>query len=509
MRRLTKIATLLFFSIQTIHAQNIPTFFTTKSNHVYGIYVCPPFKKDSETIFKECCFDIPHFLQKASLEKATAVIIVPESIDGLSPVDTNAPWIEGARIGLAWASAYHRFESLGKLDIKIITYSPHDTYDSIMQALEHCGSLPCLQPTPCSSFKLSDHKKSVLSLDPYIIEQKQFQVKHFASHGKDRKTIVITGVAGFLGSHLAKRFLDDNIHVIGFDNFACSTGENLEILTQYPHFQFHECDVSQPYDIEGNIDYIAHLASIPSPVDYYKRPVETIRSGLHGADQALALASRKKARILLASSSEVYGDPLIHPQTEIYPGNVDPTGMRSQYDESKRGEETLAKLYFDTYGIDVRIARIFNTFGPGMRLDDGRVVTNFIKAMLHNQPMIIYGDGNQTRSPAYVSDTIEALFQMIKSESFTDFKTIQQRICNVGMPEEYSIREIADVANSVAKKYLGKTIPTKNIQQFDPTDPKKRKPDISYLKTLINFTPSIDFKDGFTETFLFFAGKKS
>ena len=246
---------------------------------------------------------------------------------------------------------------------------------------------------------------------------------------------------------------------------------------------------------------------MPSPKDYYERPIETLRAGLHGTYQTLQLAEKNAARYLLGSTSEVYGDPDVNPQPETYIGNVDVMGKRSQYDQSKRGAETFCKLFFDQYGLDIRIARIFNTYGPHMRLGDGRVVTNFIQAALLNTPLTIYGTGNQTRSFAYVADTVQALYKLATNDSIAQLEDIDDRIFNVGNPQECSINVVAQKINNLSQKHLDKTVSITHIPQFDFTDPKVRKPDITKISHALDYHPNIDFDQGLEKTFLYFFRK--
>lgn len=508
----------LLTTLDSVHSSEKENPFFSMRSHSSKTYIFhiphPEYVSHFKNLFFNACFDFPQLLEKAAQKNIPIILAIPEQYFPISTTEQTAPAIEGARIALAWASAFYRFRSLGNVDIRTVLIPQHTYPTDIVPFLLHASQMhfkndDILTPEEKMAQRLINAKDlsmqkdlQELQIKPLFIQQPK-QSKHIITpKAQSQKTIVITGVAGFLGSYLAQAFLEKDFAVIGIDNFACSTGENLAILHAYPHFEFYELDVSQPFNVEGPVDFIAHLASIPSPADYYKMPIETLRSGLHGAHNALMLAAKKNARILLASSSEVYGNPEMHPQHESYKGNVNPIAMRSQYDESKRGEETLAKLFYDAYGIDIRIARIFNTFGPRMRLSDGRVMTNFIQAVLNAQPMIVHGDGTQTRSPTFVTDTINGLVSLLESESITPCKTIEERIFNVGTPHEYSINEIAIIVNKLSEKHLRYTVPIQHVPHIDPTDPKVRRPDITLLAKATGFQPTVTFEDGLEIMFL-------
>lgn len=504
---------------QTIHSPFFSFEIEQQTAHVFYI-PHPSQTKNGNSLFFNACFDFPFILEHAHHTNVPLILAIPDTYQTISTIEEDAPIIEGARVALAWASAYQRFDTLGNINVCALLIPKTYTEQQILQNISELVtkeeySIPfTLTPEEKMAQRITRaylFQQAPLSnafcIKPIESRPKTPETKIITPKSHTKKTILITGVAGFLGSYLAQTFLDKNYYVIGLDNFICSTGENLIPLKKQAHFEFHEFDVSHPFEIEGPIDYIAHLASVPSPADYYKMPVETLRSGLHGARQALALAARKNARILLASSSEVYGNPEMHPQPETYAGRVDPIAMRSQYDESKRGEETLAKIYYEKHGIDIRIARIFNTFGPGMRLSDGRVMTNFIQAALDNKPMIVHGDGNQTRSPAFVTDTIDGLTKLLESDTISHFQSIDQRIFNVGTPIEFSVNQIADAVNTISQKHLNYTVPITHIPHFDTTDPKVRRPDITYLKKIIGFQPRISFEEGIEKMFVHYMKK--
>ena len=295
--------------------------------------------------------------------------------------------------------------------------------------------------------------------------------------------IVVTGGAGFIGSHFIEKLINKDFEIVVVDNLITGSLENIKQYIDSKQIQFLEQDVQNFIEIDGEIDVVAHLASIASPKAYMMYPVNTLKSGSLGTINSLGLAKAKEAKYLLASTSEVYGDPLISPQTEDYWGNVNPVGPRSMYDESKRFAEAAAYTYINEFGLDIKIARIFNTYGTKMKINDGRVVTNFIYQALTGEDITIYGDGTQTRSLSYVSDTVEYLERLIDS----DF----QGVMNIGNPEEIQIIELA-------KKIIEKTDSNSKIKFFDlpQDDPKKRKPDITLAVKELGYKPLIQLEEG-------------
>jgi dTDP-glucose 4,6-dehydratase len=307
--------------------------------------------------------------------------------------------------------------------------------------------------------------------------------------------ILVAGGAGFLGSHLCDRLLVDAHQVIALDNLITGSLYNISHLQGRNDFAFIRQDVAKPFQIEGPLDFIFDLASPASPIDFVKIPIEILLVGSYGVHNLLELAKAKKAGFLLTSTSEVYGDPLVHPQGEDYWGNVNPIGPRSVYDESKRYAEAMTMAYHRFHRIDTRIVRIFNTYGPRMRLDDGRVVPTLIDQALHNRPLTVFGDGSQTRSFCYVSDLIEGLYLTMKS---TEHQPI-----NLGNPHEMSILEFAQAI----KKYTG----TKAMIEHQPLpadDPKVRRPDISRARKTLNWEPKVGFEEGIKMTIEWFAKKE-
>ena len=305
--------------------------------------------------------------------------------------------------------------------------------------------------------------------------------------------ILITGGAGFIGSHLSDRFLRDGHRVVAIDNLITGTQDNIAHLAGNRRFEFIHHDVSSFIHVPGPIDAVLHFASPASPIDYLKYPIQTLKVGALGTHNALGLARAKGARFLLASTSEVYGDPLVHPQNEAYAGNVDPVGPRGVYDEAKRYAEALVMAYHRQHRMETRIVRIFNTYGPRMRLDDGRVVPNFIGRAIRGQPLEVYGDGSQTRCFQYIDDLIEGLVRLLNSD-FAD-------PVNIGTTREISILEFAHIVNKVSQNPGG--IAYKNQLRIDG-DPQKRQPDTTKARQILNWQPQVELEDGLHRTIQYF-----
>lgn len=304
---------------------------------------------------------------------------------------------------------------------------------------------------------------------------------------------VVTGAAGFLGSHLVDRLIAAGHTVFGIDNLITGRRANLAHLEEESRFRLIEHDISDPINIEGGVDGIFHLASPASPVDYLRFPIQTLKAGALGTHNALGLARARGARLLLASTSEVYGDPLVHPQPESYWGNVNPIGPRSVYDEAKRFAEAMTMAYHRAHGVDTRIVRIFNTYGPRMRPDDGRVVSNFIVQALRNEPLTIYGDGSQSRSFCYVSDLVEGIRRVFDAEVHDPV--------NLGNPGEFTIRELADLvldATGSSSRLVHQPLPT--------DDPRVRRPDIARASTALGWKPQVPLEVGLRRTVAYFRG---
>ena len=305
--------------------------------------------------------------------------------------------------------------------------------------------------------------------------------------------VLITGAAGFLGSHLVDRFLADGWEVVGVDNFVTGARENLAHLANEARFSLMEHDVTEPFDVAGRLDGILHFASPASPVDYLELPIETLKVGGQGTHNVLEIARRHGARFLLASTSEVYGDPKFHPQPENYWGNVNPIGPRGVYDEAKRYAEALTMAYRRTYGLDVGIARIFNTYGPRVRPGDGRVVSNFIVQSLRDEALTVYGTGAQTRSFCYVTDQIDGICRLFGSSCVGPV--------NIGNPDEFTVLELAQLV----VEETGNSLPVSYLP-LPPDDPIVRCPDISMARLKLGWTPKIDLRMGLRKTIPYFRG---
>ncbi|MBE8721693.1 UDP-glucuronic acid decarboxylase family protein [Sphingobacterium pedocola] len=311
---------------------------------------------------------------------------------------------------------------------------------------------------------------------------------------KAQKRILITGAAGFLGSHLCDRFIHENYQVIAMDNLITGAIENIEHLFHMANFEFHHHDVSKFVHVPGELDYILHFASPASPIDYLRIPIQTLKVGSLGTHNLLGLAKEKQARILVASTSEVYGDPTVSPQSEEYWGNVNPVGPRGVYDEAKRFQEAMTMAYHNFHGLDTRIVRIFNTFGPRMRLEDGRALPTFIAQALRNEDLTVFGSGKQTRSFCYVSDQIEGIYRLLH----TDY----HEPLNIGNPEELSVKEVAEEIIALTESK------SKIIYEALPVDdPQQRRPDITKAKRILGWEPQVSRKEGLIQTIAYYKQK--
>jgi dTDP-glucose 4,6-dehydratase len=307
----------------------------------------------------------------------------------------------------------------------------------------------------------------------------------------NKERVLVTGAAGFLGSHLCERFLKEGYHVIGMDNLITGDLRNIEHLFPLESFEFHNHDVSKFVHVAGDLKYILHFASPASPIDYLKIPIQTLKVGSLGTHNLLGLAMAKKARILVASTSEVYGDPTVHPQTEAYWGNVNPVGPRGVYDEAKRFQEAITMAYHTFHGLETRIVRIFNTYGPRMRLNDGRVLPAFMGQALRGEDLTVFGDGSQTRSFCYVDDLVEGIYRLLLSDCADPV--------NVGNPHEITIGQFAEEIIKLTgtdQKVIYKPLPT--------DDPKQRQPDITKAKAILNWGPKVDRAEGLRITWEYF-----
>jgi dTDP-glucose 4,6-dehydratase len=305
------------------------------------------------------------------------------------------------------------------------------------------------------------------------------------------KRILITGGAGFLGSHLCDRFIKEGYHVIAMDNLITGDLRNIEHLFKLPNFEFYHHDVTKFINIPGHLDYILHFASPASPIDYLKIPIQTLKVGAMGTHNCLGLAKDKGARILVASTSEVYGDPLVHPQTEEYWGNVNPVGPRGVYDEAKRYMESITMAYHTFHGVETRIIRIFNTYGPRMRLNDGRALPAFIGQALRGEDLTVFGDGSQTRSFCYVDDLVEGIYRLLLSDYHMPV--------NIGNPDEISLKDFAEEV----LKLTGHKVKI-SYKPLPVDDPKQRKPDITKARSILGWEPKVGRQEGLSKTYEYF-----
>jgi dTDP-glucose 4,6-dehydratase len=306
-----------------------------------------------------------------------------------------------------------------------------------------------------------------------------------------KKRVLITGAAGFLGSHLCDRFIKEGFDVVGMDNLITGDLKNIEHLFKLKEFEFYHCDITKFIHVPGKLDYILHFASPASPIDYLKIPIQTLKVGALGTHNCLGLAKAKGARMLVASTSEVYGDPLVHPQTEEYWGNVNPVGPRGVYDEAKRFMESITMAYHTFHQVETRIIRIFNTYGPRMRLNDGRALPAFIGQALRGEDLTVFGDGSQTRSFCYVDDLVEGIYRLLMSD--------YPYPVNIGNPVEISLKDFAEEI----LKLTGAT--TKIVYKPLPVDdPKQRKPDITKAKELLGWEPKVSRSEGLKITYEYF-----
>ncbi|MBP9192515.1 MAG: SDR family oxidoreductase [Ignavibacteria bacterium] len=306
-----------------------------------------------------------------------------------------------------------------------------------------------------------------------------------------QKRVLITGAAGFLGSHLSDRFIKEGYHVIGMDNLVTGSMKNIEHLFPKKEFEFYFHDVTKFVHVPGKLDYILHFASPASPIDYLKIPIQTLKVGSLGTHNLLGLAKEKKARFLIASTSEIYGDPTVHPQNEEYWGNVNPIGPRGVYDEAKRFQEAITMAYHTYHGLETRIVRIFNTYGPRMRLNDGRALPAFFSQAIEGKDITVFGDGSQTRSFCYVDDLVEGIYRLLLSDYVNPV--------NIGNPDEITIKEFAEEIIKLTgtdQKIIYTPLPT--------DDPKQRQPDITKAKELLGWEPKVSRKEGLKVTYDYF-----
>jgi len=467
--------------------------------------------------------DFSFFLNYCNDRFTPMIIIVPPCLEGVGPLEDKALFIEGARTALTWTWAYYQV-LFGIIDPLIITMAPDtplhadDLWYYVNKKQGPCRTLSeenrdikhCFN----DYFFIDSGYRVACCLVPFDVKGMICQTITMLTASlpvcnPKQKRYLVSGGAGLIGSNLTRHLLNRGDQVMVIDNLSSGSIENLRPFFDNPHFCYAIHDISVPFELEEPFDVVIHCASLPSPAIYYTKPYQTLLVGLQGTKNTLEVARTKNARYLFTSTSEVYGDPLMHPQPESYGGNVDCMGKRSAYDQSKRGAEVLIKLYFEHYGVDVRVARLFNTYGPGMRLADGRVVNNFLEAVINNKPLKINGSGNQTRSFAYVDDTLDGICRLIDNDALCKEQHITQRVFNLGNPGEFTINELACKVNNLAKKYLNREVPIIYIENPDISDPRMRRPDISRAQTILGFTPRVSLDEGLERSLQFFLNQHS
>lgn len=459
-------------------------------------------------------FECENLINSAFEHQLPVICIVPNSLEGFSPLSDLGKEYEDARVALAWTSIAHRFKNM---PIRIVkTDKPY----SLAEIASFAGSALESEMSPAESPEISVAGAVMLAQDlaapkrafecrPYITSTAKNERRCFDIESRPECTrrIIITGGAGFIAHHIIKQLLGRGDQVIAIDSMICANHKNIEPFLSHPHFTFIHADCSEPFTVTGDITDIIHAASIPSPEYYYSLPDETMRSGLRGIVIALELATEKNARLLFTSTSEVYGDPEVSPQKESYHGRVSPLGKRCQYDESKRGAEAIIAEWVDRIPLDIRIARIFNTYGPHMQLHDGRVVTNFIAAAIENRPITVYGSGSQTRSFAFVSDTVDGLIRLLDTR-LEDDAPISNRVFNIGTPQEFTIQELANIFCEIYERECGQKPTVRFLPNPDTTDPRQRLPDISAAQKMLGFNPRVPLREGLMITIRSFLNER-
>jgi dTDP-glucose 4,6-dehydratase len=475
--------------------------------------------------FRQVVFNFPALLDYVhkNSDVKKVVLMVPKELGGRSPLDDEAALYEGARVALSWASAYVRFEKLGNLDIRVLLCDKKFEGNELAQQVDLLSrrvvdvkketspetqmKARCFSDAVSGLYAVTDEASILRPFNSDSLIKTVWNVFPQVTFGpvqEGKKRFVVTGGAGFLGMHLVQRLLKEGNQVIVIDNGLCCDSRNFEVLRKLPNCAVVNYDVTVPFFVQGSIDWVIHLASVPSPVFYYDLPLETLQTGLNGTLNCMDLALNTGAKFLFASTSEVYGDPEVNPQPETYVGNVSPIGKRCQYDQSKRGAETLIKLYTEkNKDFDARMVRIFNTYGPYMRLQDGRFITHMIEAVLANKPIRVYGDGKQTRSFGYAADTVDGIVRLVKHE-FNGQEPIEKKVFNVGNQQEMSINDAVVIVQKLAKKIFNRDIGRYYEKQIDATDPTKRCPDLTRTTSVLGYQPTIMAEEGIEQTIRYF-----
>jgi nucleoside-diphosphate-sugar epimerase len=435
------------------------------------------YHRNHEEQFFWAALELPKLLEQLRQAQQGCTLYIPRGTHLVNPSTAESYFAEACRLCKTWCSVFNR---LYKTHFNFIEYEDVNRLDSSISAV------PGYQ-------KRFVEKQTILETD-------------FPPLKDGQERVFIAGGAGFIGSHLVDRLIEEGHQVIVVDNYRCCLSTNLDHYKNHPLLHVFEHDISHPFLTSQAVTAVINAASVPSPEFYYKLPLETLFTGIDGSLNCLELARVYDAKYLFTSTSEVYGDPEISPQPEWYPGRVNPTGLRACYDESKRAGETLALYYAEHYELDVRIARIFNTYGPRMALNDGRVIPNFIRQIQEGTPCTVYGEGTQTRSFGYVSDTVEGLMLLFCAQLHE--LSASERVFNIGNPEEYTIYELALKTQAYARA-CGKDTEIIFVPLPDIDDPKKRNPNISRSQLLLGFHPKVKLHEGLSKTCQWYWSKSS
>jgi len=452
------------------------------------------------------CSNICSLFEYACQKNSKCIVILPQLENNFAPYAQEARYTQSLDCLKAASYAYQQTDAL---DVSFINYPKIYATHYVTKALSVLLSQASNKRTRSISEltytiggeAYSDNEITIRDIDFEYVQPQQ--ALHVAQRLPELPCAVITGGAGSLGRPIVQELLQRNYRVIVLDNFVCSRVQDLAHFESYNNFEWYEHDVAIPFDIEGSVDLVIHAASIPSPKYYYALPVETYKSGTSATINTLELARQKKARYILCSTSEIYGKAEISPQPEWYSGKVSAFGLRAPYDQSKRGSETLAGLYEQQFTIDTRIIRIFNTYGPDMALDDGRVITNFIQAMLDNKPIKINGTGEQTRSFNYITDTIADIMAITLDNELEG--PIENKVFNVGSTHEITVNALATIIQEQAQQILGKIVPIEHIPVIDHDDPMQRKPDLQKFNQRYGTRKTIGIIEGISHMLQFYA----
>lgn len=501
---------LLFFSISS-------KFFYSDDNNSL-IYLSPGFDKNFNPESKNILFKFQSFLKYAYDNNLRVNVYLPKSVfECGSPWENNSFLNEMDRTILATASAFYRVNTgfdisiiLCSNNIKLHDIKINNSNDNVYNDFnkntinfdqrEKLFKLNCLK-----DYESLDNQHNY-NLKEFILnneEEPDLLSTNLPNLNIGQKRVVITGGSGFIGSYLVEKFLHDGHQVIILDNNFCSSANNIAHLLENKNLCFLNWDVTNNYTINETITDVLHFASIPSPEFYYNYPLETLKTGLVGTDYAYNLAKKHNAKFLFASTSEFYGDPEVNPQPESYHGNVSCIGKRSQYDQSKRFAEAYLNYFASKDKVDVRIVRIFNTYGPRMLLNDGRIITNFLKSFFSGDAFYIHGFGNQTRSFCYVSDLVDGILKL-HNYDFDDHAMVREKTFNIGNQNELSINDSVKIMNDILFKNINQKCLIENIDPIDLDDPKQRRPDLQRANKILGYKPNVNFVEGFEKMFKYY-----